>query len=88
MNRVHNVSATLNEDENKILVELMEELNRRSSIKGPNQAEILRHAIKFTRDNIDTPKKVEDLKKQLEAAVKKNQLFEQAFFEFKNKAEL
>ena len=91
MNRDYGVSVTLNEDEYKILFEIMEKFNRRS-YKGPNQSETLRHAVKFANDNIDMPELVGDLKrelaetkKELEEVKKKNELFEQSFLEFQNK---
>jgi hypothetical protein len=87
LNRNHNVSITLNEDEYKIFVELHEELKRRS-IKEPNQTETIRHAIKFTRDNIDIPELAEDLKRKLETEKRKNELFEKSFIEFQNKIKL
>ena len=84
MYRDHNVSVTLNEEEYKILVGLKEELYRRSYTE-PSLAESIRHAIKFMGDNIDLPKLVEDLKRELEVEKKKNELFEQSFIEFENK---
>ncbi|QGS68096.1 hypothetical protein CV093_03960 [Oceanobacillus sp. 143] len=84
MRRDRNVSVAMNEDEYKSLLELIEELDRQSlrSIKPPNQAESIRHAIRFTKDNIDMPKMVEDLKMrlqevetELEESKRENELF-------------
>ncbi|MDO6658674.1 hypothetical protein [Anaerobacillus sp. 1_MG-2023] len=87
MNRDQNVSVTLNEEEYKILNELMGQLNSRS-YKKPSQAETIRHSVKFMRDYIDLPELVDDFKRELEVEKMKNELFKQSFVEFQSKVKL
>ena len=85
---VISVSTNLNRDETEIYTDLLELLKKRSRIKAPNQADTIRFAIKFTKENIDLPELYSVLKKELEEEKKKNVLFEQSFIEFKNKVKL
>lgn len=82
---IKNISTNLNEVEFEIYNDLLKLLKNRSSVKAPNQAEILRYAIYFTKENIDIPLLYSALKKELEEEKKKNMLFEKAFIEFQNK---
>lgn len=68
-----------------ILAELEGELEQRSPIKAPSRAETIRHAIEFTRDNINLLELVDNLKNDLDMEKRKNEFLLQTFNEYQEK---
>jgi hypothetical protein len=87
MGKKHNVSVGLDEKELGTLVELNNELSRKS-YKKLSKAETLKFAIKFTKENFNSLEVVIDLKQQLEIESNKNKFYEQSFIEFQNKLKI
>lgn len=81
------VTISLDEQELDILEKLNKELNQRS-LKEPNRTETLKFAIRFSLENLDTLKLMDELRLELQRAKEENQLFKKAFHEFKDKVTL
>ncbi|MTH53531.1 hypothetical protein GKZ89_08880 [Bacillus mangrovi] len=84
MKRKQNVTIGLDEQELNILIELNNELSRRS-FKKPNRTETVKFAIEFTRYNLDVKDLFEELKHEFEMISEQNGLLKKAFIEYHNK---